>query len=76
MMLEMDPAPALPGAQPRAGGRDKRPAWAATRVFWLLNGHDLTFSVDEAETVVVAAASGELDVLYLAKAIERHLPPA
>ena len=55
---------------------NKRLAWAATRVFCLLNGHDLTFSVDEAETVVVAVATGELDVPDLAKAIELHLPTA
>ena len=53
---------------------NKRLAWAATRVFCLLNGHDLTFSVDEAETVVVAVAIGELDVPDLANAIELHLP--
>jgi death on curing protein len=53
---------------------NKRLAWAATRVFCLLNGHDLTFSVDEAETVVVAVATGELDVPDLANAIELHLP--
>jgi death on curing protein len=52
---------------------NKRLAWAATRVFCLLNGHDLAFSVDEAETVVVAVATGELDVPDLAKAIELHL---
>ena len=55
---------------------NKRLAWAATRVFCLLNGHDLTFSVDEAETVVVAVATGELDVPDLANAIELHLPTA
>jgi death-on-curing protein len=55
---------------------NKRLAWAATRVFCLLNGHDLTFSVDEAETAVVVVASGELDVPDLAKAIELHLPTA
>ncbi|MGI8864713.1 MAG: type II toxin-antitoxin system death-on-curing family toxin [Solirubrobacteraceae bacterium] len=55
---------------------NKRLAWAATRVFCLLNGRDLTYSVDEAETVVVAVATGELDVPDLAKAIELHLPTA
>src|SRR5262249_13870113 len=35
---------------------NKRLAWAATRVFCLLNGRDLTFSVDEAEKLVVAVA--------------------
>jgi len=55
---------------------NKRLAWAAARVFCLLNGHDLTFSVDEAETMVVAVASGELDVPDLAKAIELDVPTA
>lgn len=55
---------------------NKRLAWTATRVFCLLNGRDLTFSVDEAETVVVAVATGELDVPDLARAIELHLPTA
>ncbi len=53
---------------------NNRLAWTATRVFCLLNGRDLTFSVDEAETVVVAVATGELDVPDLARAIELHLP--
>jgi death-on-curing protein len=30
---------------------NKRLAWAATRVFCLLNGHDLAFTVDDAELV-------------------------
>ena len=55
---------------------NKRLAWAAARVFCLLNGHDLTLSVDEAETMVVAVASGELDVPDLAKAIELDVPTA
>ncbi|HEX3931343.1 MAG TPA: Fic family protein [Nocardioides sp.] len=41
---------------------NKRLAWAATRVFCLLNGRDLAYTVDEAETLVLAAAAGDLDV--------------
>jgi death-on-curing protein len=52
---------------------NKRLAWSATRVFCLLNGHDLTFSVDEAEALVVSVASGQLDVPDLAKEIAVHL---
>ena len=53
--------------------RNKRLAWAATRVFCLLNGRDLTYSVDEAESLVLAAAAGELDVPELASWIRaRH----
>lgn len=52
---------------------NKRLAWAATRVFCLLDGRDLHFTVDEAERHVVAAATGEVDVRDLAKAISGHL---
>jgi death-on-curing protein len=52
---------------------NKRLAWAATRVFCLLNGRDLTFNVDEAEALVLAVASGELDVPEIATTIELHL---
>jgi death-on-curing protein len=52
---------------------NKRLAWAATRVFCLLNGHDLRFTVDEAERVVVATAIGALDVPDLADQLRRHL---
>ena len=41
---------------------NKRLAWAASRVFCLLNGRDLHFTVDDAEALVVAVAAGELDV--------------
>ena len=45
---------------------NKRLAWAAARVFYLMNGRDLAPSVDEAESMVVGAASGTLDVPELA----------
>lgn len=48
----------------------KRLAWAATRVFCLLNGCDLVFGVDEAERLVLAVAAGDLDVPLLATRIE------
>jgi hypothetical protein len=38
---------------------NKRLAWAATRVFCLLNGRDLSFAVDEAEALILAVARGE-----------------
>jgi death on curing protein len=41
---------------------NKRLAWAAARVFHLLNGRDLTYTVDDAERLMLHAASGELDV--------------
>ncbi len=52
---------------------NKRLAWAATRVFCLLNGRDLDFTVDEAEGLVLAVARGELEVAEIAAAIDRHL---
>ncbi len=45
---------------------NKRLAWAATRVFCLINHHDLTLSVDDAEDLVLAVARGELDVPEIA----------
>lgn len=45
---------------------NKRLAWAAARVFCLLNGRDLDLSVDEAEASVVGTAAGSLDVPGLA----------
>jgi death-on-curing protein len=52
---------------------NKRLAWAATRVFCLLNGRDLKFSVDEAEAFVVAIARGDLEVDEIAASLEAHL---
>jgi death on curing protein len=52
---------------------NKRLAWAATRVFCLLNGGDLDFAVDEAEALVLAVARGELEVAKIASAIDGHL---
>lgn len=48
---------------------NKRLAWAATRVFCLLNGSDLRMPVDDAERLVVGVAAGEIDVPDLAKAL-------
>jgi death on curing protein len=52
---------------------NKRLAWAAMRVFCLLNGRDLDLSVDEAEALVQAAARGEVDVTGIAASIGRSL---
>lgn len=52
---------------------NKRLAWAATRVFCLMNGRDLAFGVDDAEALVVGVAAGDLDVPEIARAIARHL---
>ena len=52
---------------------NKRLAWSATRVFCLLNGGDIVFSVDEAEALVLAVARGEADVPDIAGATGEHL---
>jgi death-on-curing protein len=52
---------------------NKRLAWAATRVFCLLNGCDIEFSVDEAEALVLAVATGDADVPVIALAIGAHM---
>jgi len=55
---------------------NKRLAWSATRVFCLLNGHDLTYTVDEAEELMQSAASGHLDVPDIAEWLGARLGPA
>ena len=52
---------------------NKRLAWAATRVFCLLNGRDLAYTVDDAEALVLGVATGELDVPLIADSIGEHL---
>ena len=51
---------------------NKRLAWSAARVFCLMNGRDLRFGVDEAEALMLAVATGDLDVPDLTTALERH----
>lgn len=55
---------------------DKCLAWAATRAFFLLNGRDLAYTVDEAEALMVAAAAGDLEVPDIAPWLRRHLEGA
>lgn len=55
---------------------NKRLAWSATRVFCLMNGHDLTYTVDEAEELILSAASGQLDVPDIADWMAARLGPA
>ena len=52
---------------------NKRLAWAATRVFCLLNERDLAYTVTEAEELVVAVARGALEVAEITTCIETHL---
>lgn len=48
-------------------------AWSATRIFCLLNGRDLTYSVDNAEGLMVDAAAGQLDVPQIAGWLGAHM---
>ncbi len=45
---------------------NKRLAWAAARIFCLLNGRDISLFVDDAEALVVGAAAGTLDLRSVA----------
>jgi death on curing protein len=40
------------------------------------NGHDLTYTVDEAEDLILSAASGQLDVPDIADWMAARLGPA
>jgi len=52
---------------------NKRLAWAAARVFCLLNGRDLAFAVDDAEALVLGVATGDLDAAAIADSLRDHL---
>ena len=52
---------------------NKRLTWSAARVFCLLNGTDLSYDVDEAESLILALAQGQLDLNSLAEDLSRHL---
>ena len=52
---------------------NKRLAWSATRAFCLLNGYDIRYEVDAAESFVLAVAAGESDVPGIARWLEAHL---
>ena len=51
---------------------NKRLAWAATRTFLILNDADMTYTVDDAESLVIGVATGELDVPDIAHWIRGH----
>jgi death-on-curing protein len=54
---------------------NKRLAWSAMRAFWILNGSDLQYTVDDAEAFVLSAAAGDIDVPQIAGWIREHLIP-
>ncbi|MCX6430865.1 MAG: type II toxin-antitoxin system death-on-curing family toxin [Actinobacteria bacterium] len=49
---------------------NKRIAWAAGRIFCLMNGRDLAMSVDSAEVMILGAAQGALDVPEIAEILD------
>lgn len=55
---------------------NKRLAWSATRVFCLINGRDLIYTVDEAEELMLGAAAGRLDMPEISDWLEARLGPA
>lgn len=55
---------------------NKRLAWAATRVFCILNERDLAYTVDEAEELMLAAAAGTLDVPDMATWLRQRIEGA
>ena len=52
---------------------NKRTAWVLARVFLAMNGHELTFSANEAIAVMLALAAGELSEAELAEWFRNHL---
>ncbi len=55
---------------------NKRLAWSAVRVFFLLNGRDLIYTVDEAEELMLSAAAGRVDAQGISAWLTAHLRPA
>lgn len=51
----------------------ERLAWSATRAFCLLNGRDLTYTVDDAEQLVIGIAAGTIDVEEITNWIDSHI---
>lgn len=51
---------------------NKRLAWSAARIFCLLNGRNLTYAVEQAEGLMLNAASGQLDVPQIAAWLVAH----
>jgi death on curing protein len=52
---------------------NKRLAWSALRIFCLLNGWDVVFTVDDAERLVREVAAGATDVPEIAVVLGEHL---
>jgi death-on-curing protein len=55
---------------------NKRLAWASGRIFCLMNGFDIQMSHDQAYDMIIAVASGELDVQGLSSVLDGHIAAA
>jgi death on curing protein len=51
---------------------NKRLAWSACRTFYLMNSKDLTYTVDEAEQLMLRAAAGLIEVADIATWLSGH----
>lgn len=51
---------------------NKRLAWSAMKIFCILNGVELAYTVDDAESMVVGVAAGERDVPEITGWIRAH----
>jgi death-on-curing protein len=51
---------------------NERLAWSACRIFHLINGRNLVYSVDDAEHMMLSAAAGILDVADIASWLSNH----
>jgi death on curing protein len=49
---------------------NKRLAWASARVMLLMNDVELSYDIDEAEAMMLAAAQGDIDVAEIAAQIK------
>jgi len=49
---------------------NKRLAWSATRIFCLMNGHDIDYSVVETEILIVGIARGDYEVAEIVELLK------
>ena len=52
---------------------NKRLAWAAGRIFCLMNGFDIKMTHDDAYDMIIAVAAGKLEVDQLGSLLEAHI---
>ena len=52
---------------------NKRLAWAAGRIFCLMNGRDLVMDIDDAEALIVGIARGDLEAEQVAQRLQKAI---